>query len=192
DFESYDPFINLITNTWLDGIRWPDYVNGAAISLGVAYEEMEPQDRDPVNNGVQSMWYAYDNMDSWWMGVPYYSEAELPFAPTRNLTEYGLKALVLYFYGDPNADANVPYNQMYMTLGDGSGNIAKIDYGHYSGQDMSHLNEDDWHEWNLDLEDFNSAGVDITDVNKLIIGFGIPGSMPPNTPGGIGDIFGCT
>ncbi|MHC4620074.1 MAG: LamG domain-containing protein, partial [Planctomycetota bacterium] len=30
---------------------------------------------------------------------------------------------------------------------------------------------------------------DITDVNKLIIGFGIPGSMPPNTPGGIGDIF---
>ncbi|MHC4619994.1 MAG: hypothetical protein ACYTEQ_19790 [Planctomycetota bacterium] len=185
DFESYDFFEYYITDRWLDGLRFPEYVNGASVSLGSS--EAEPP--DAVHSGKQSMWYAYDNADSWGMGLPYYSEAELPFEPTTNLAEYGPKALVLYFYGDPNADANVPYNQMYLKLGDGSGNIAKVDYGHYTGQDANDLNDDDWYEWNLDLEDFNSAGVDITDVNKLIIGFGIPGSMPPNTPGGIGDRY---
>jgi hypothetical protein len=184
---------NLITNTWLDGMRdLPDppyfeIVNGAILYLGTAYEEQEPEQRNPVKGGEQSMYFAYDNTGGWFGDVPYYSEAELGFDPTRDLTEYGVKALVLQFYGDPNADANVPYNQMYLLLEDGDGNTGKIDYGHYPGQDMSHLNETEWHEWNLDLEDFNDAGVDITDVAKLIIGFGIPGNE--TTPGGLGEIF---
>jgi hypothetical protein len=189
DFESYDLTANPITNRWLDGMRYLPYppyfetVNGATIFL--ASSEAEPP--EPVGGGKQSMWYAYDNMDSWGSGIEYFSEAELQFDPTENFARYGLKALVLSFYGSENADANVPENQMYLTLGDSQGNVASIDYGHYAGQDANHLNEDEWHEWNLDLEDFNSAGVDIADVNKLIIGFGIPGNT--TTPGGIGDIF---
>ncbi|MHC4623920.1 MAG: LamG domain-containing protein [Planctomycetota bacterium] len=195
DFQSYNLVDNPITNTWLDGMRdlpGPPYfevVNGAILFLGTAYEEQGEEQRDPVHDGNQSMYFAYDNTGTWSGDVPYYSEAELGFDPTRDLTEYGIKALVLQFYGDPNADANVPYNQMYLTLGDGSGNVASIDYGHYPEQDANDLNEDEWHEWNLDLEDFNDAGVNIDDVNKLIIGFGIPGSEAPNTPGGLGEIF---
>jgi hypothetical protein len=193
DFESYDLDSNLITNTWLDGMRdLPDppyyiVVNGAMLFLGTAYPEQQEEQRNPVKGGKQSLYFAYDNTGGWFGDVPYYSEAQLDFDPTRDFTEYAIKALVLHFYGDPNADANVPENQMYLTLGDGSGNVASVNYGRYPGQDISHLNETEWHEWNLDLQDFNDAGVNIDDVNKLIIGFGVPGNE--TTPGGIGDIY---
>ncbi|MHC4623982.1 MAG: hypothetical protein ACYS4W_08780 [Planctomycetota bacterium] len=197
DFESYGFEENLITDTWLDTWSkfpfppWPIliYPTYSMISLG-SIEAIPP---DPVHSGRQSMLFCYDSTGGWFDDVPYYSEAELDFDPTRDFTEYQVKALVLHFYGDPNADANVPQNQMYLTLGDGSGNVTSIGYGHYPGQDMSHLNEEEWHEWNLDLQDFNDAGVNIDDVNKLIIAFGMPtngpGKMPPDPPGGIGDIF---
>ncbi|MHC4575360.1 MAG: LamG domain-containing protein [Planctomycetota bacterium] len=191
DFESYGIVSNTITDTWYDGIRfllvepWFDYINGAALGIGARYPEME--DKDPVKGGLQSMWYSYNNtgqLYSW--TFDYYSEATLPFDPPKDLTEYGVTALVVWFYGDPLADANVPQCQMYMALGDDSNNLARVDYGHYPGQDMNDILEEEWFEWNLDIQDFRDQGVDVCDVNKINIGFGYRDS---NVPGGIGDIY---
>jgi hypothetical protein len=190
DFESYGMVSNPIYDTWLDSLRSVPcppcflFVNGATIALGASYE-VPP---DPVHGGQQSMWYGYDNT-GWTImmdPIPYYSEATLPFDPPKDLTEYGVKALVVWFYGDPKADANVPQCQMYMALGDSNNNLARIDYGHYRGQDMNDILEDEWFEWNLDLQDFRDQGVDVCDVNKINIGFGY---RDGNVPGGIGDIY---
>ncbi|HUW18785.1 MAG TPA: LamG-like jellyroll fold domain-containing protein [Sedimentisphaerales bacterium] len=185
DFESYNEADNLLTDTWSDGIRFVppyyfEYVNGAIISL--SYSQAEPA--QPARN-KQGLWYFYMNNGS--SDTPYYSEAEREFEPPRDWTLYNIKALVLYFYGDPTSDANVPYNQMYVTLGDKTQKkVHRINYGYGAGQDMNDIREEEWHEWNLDLQDFADAGVDITDVNKIIIGFG---DRDSNVPGGTGEIF---
>jgi len=186
DFESYNEMDNLVTDTWKDGVRllpppyYFEFVNGALI--GLSYSKAEPA--QPAKD-TQGLGYSYMNDGS--LGTPYYSEAEREFEPPVDWTLYNIKALVLYFYGDPNADANVPYNQMYMRLGDKTQKkVHRVDYGYYGGQDMNDILEQEWHEWNLDLQDFADAGVDITDVNKIIIGFGDRDSL---VPGGTGEIF---
>ena len=44
-----------------------------------------------------------------------------------------------------------------------------------------------WQEWNIDLQDFNSAGIDLTDVNAVYIGFGDRNNWL--IPGGTGTVY---
>ncbi|MHC4620412.1 MAG: hypothetical protein ACYTEQ_21905, partial [Planctomycetota bacterium] len=172
DFESYDMTTNFISDTWLDGIRpapppyYFEYVNGAAISLAASYADPP----DPVHTGQQSMSYAYDS--SGIMNVPYYSEAERPISDPCDWTISGVKALGLYFYGDPNNDANQT-EQMYVGLQDGSGpdSYAEVRYGD-DGEDMNDIKNTEWQQWNIDLGRLSAAGLDLQDVNTLYIGFG--------------------
>lgn len=39
--------------------------------------------------------------------------------------------------------------------------------------DMNDVDEPSWHEWDIKLQDFNDNNVDLTDVNKMYIGFGV-------------------
>jgi hypothetical protein len=83
----------------------------------------------------------------------------------------GAKSLVLYFYGTPGNDANFP---MYVTLTDGSGNSAQVNY--YG--EMNDIDVASWHEWNIDLNQFVEAnGVNMSNVQQITIGFGIPGEQ---------------
>ncbi|MHC4617309.1 MAG: LamG-like jellyroll fold domain-containing protein [Planctomycetota bacterium] len=165
DMQSYDYMSNYITDTWLDGVQWPDYVSGASISLGLS--EAEPP--DPVYDGNQSMIYSYDNTGMY-MEVPYYSEIERTFDDPCDWTAFGVKALVLYFYGDPNNDANQT-EQMYVGLEDtlGPDSYAEVRYGD-NGEDMNDIKKPEWQHWSIDLADF--TGVTLEQIKKIYIGFG--------------------
>jgi hypothetical protein len=185
DMQSYDNDANLITLTWLDGVRYIPYppyyemVNGAQLNLAASYADPP----DPVYDGNQSMMFGYDNTGMY-MGVPYYSEIERTYDDPCDWTTYGVKALTLFFYGDPNNDANQT-EQMYVGLEDarGSDSYAEVRYGD-NVEDMNDIKKQQWQQWNIDLADF--SGVNLQQIKKVYIGFG--DSSDP-VPGGAGFVY---
>jgi hypothetical protein len=118
-------------------------------------------------NGQQAMAYMYKNPYS-----PYYAEISNHFAlEPCDWTAYGVKSLTLCFYGDPRNDAN-DTEQMYVGLEDSNSDYAEVRYGDGDGEDMNDIRIEEWQQWNIALQDFNDGGVDLTDVNRLYIGFG--------------------
>ena len=96
--------------------------------------------------------------------------------------EIGAKALSLAFYGDPGNIVG-PDDKMYIVLEDASANVGISYY-----PDVNNVKIAQWREWNIDLEDFNSVGVDLSNVSKISIGFGTYGGSP--TPGiGVGTVY---
>jgi hypothetical protein len=96
--------------------------------------------------------------------------------------------LTLYFYGDPNNDANAT-EQMYVGLEDsrGADSYAEVRYGDY-GEDMNDVKRAEWTEWNIRLSDFTD--VFLTEVAKVYIGFGDRTNLyPSGTPGGSGIVY---
>jgi hypothetical protein len=178
DMESYDTLMNQIYYTWEDGsLNW----TGSWLELGTVPTH-------PVHGGGQSMVYYYDN--SGLFMTEYYSEIEADPAYLKagsDWTILGVKALTLYFYGDPDNDAN-DTEQMYVGLEDSRGAVsyAQLDYD----GDMNDIRIAEWQEWNIALEDFSQAGVDLNDVATVYIGFGIRGNpYPSGTPGGEGVVY---
>ncbi len=121
-----------------------------------------------VRSGNQSMRYEFNND----LYEPYYSEVratigsgldELDIA--SNWLDTGAKALTLWFYGQPENDAN---EQMYVKLTDGNtpANTAKIIYN----GDMNDIRHPVWHKWNIPFTDFNN--INLADVKIITIGFG--------------------
>ena len=184
DFESYDSYVELINNTWLDGIRtvpYPPYfiyVNGAIVALSASYAVPA----EPVHRGRQSMYLGYDN-GGLYMDVPYYSETGCTFDAPQDWTEADVEVLTLFFYCDPNNDANAT-EQMYVALGDSDSN-AVVKYGDYADEDMNNIKDDEWQEWNMALTDF--SGITLTAVKRMYIGFGDRYNHP--TPGGFGTVY---
>jgi hypothetical protein len=156
DMESYndedpaDPNSNRIFFTWIDGLGDP--ANGSQVGhLDAPFAE-----QDIVHGGNQSMPFYYDNSSV------NYSEATASIADLEvdgDWTKVGIKALSLWFYGDPNNDAT---ERMYVKL---NGVEAE-----YDGS-ISDLGEPWWHEWNIDLTEL--TGMD--NVTDISIGFGEPG-----------------
>ena len=70
---------------------------------------------------------------------------------------------------------------MYVTVVDGSGTAATV---YYDDPNASLIR--DWTQWNIPLTAFSDQGVVLTDVAKLVIGFG--GADNPQ-PGGSGLVF---
>ena len=70
---------------------------------------------------------------------------------------------------------------MYVTVKDSSGTAATV---YHDDPDASLINT--WTEWPIDLKEFGDAGVVLTDVSNLAIGFG--GADDPQ-PGGLGLLF---
>jgi hypothetical protein len=81
----------------------------------------------------------------------------------------GAKSLTLWFYGQPNNDAN---EKMYVKLTDGDtpAHTAKVVY---SG-DMNDIRVKSWHEWNIALQKFVDACsvLNLANVKTITIGFG--------------------
>ncbi|MHC4574981.1 MAG: LamG domain-containing protein, partial [Planctomycetota bacterium] len=174
DFESYGLTSGAITDTWLDGIRYIPvppffkYVNGAAVSLGASYAKPA----DPVHGGTQCMVLDYLNDGDSLFGPnthPFYSETERTFDEPQDFTEADVKILTLFFYGDPNNDANAS-ERMYVALHDSTDANTVVKYGHYSDEDVNDVQDDEWHQWDVALAEFTS--VQLNDVNKICIGFG--------------------
>jgi hypothetical protein len=182
DMESYDGAGNPIYFIWDDG-----WVNGSGSEVDLGVDPIEP-----VHAGSQSMEYVYQSDGGPFGDLDYYSEIEVPISRLEKIgpdwTVSGVKALTLFFYGDSDNDVN-DTEQMYVALEDttGAGSYTQIDYGYY-GEDMNDIRKDEWQDWNIKLSDF--GGVDLNNVAKVYIGFGIRGNPnPAGTPGGSGTVY---
>ncbi len=83
-----------------------------------------------------------------------------------------------------NQDIGMRSNEaepMYVSVEDGSGTSATV---YHDDSDAAVI--DTWMEWNIDLQEFSDAGVVLTDVSKLSIGFG---DADNPQPGGSGLVF---
>ncbi|MHC4644759.1 MAG: LamG domain-containing protein [Planctomycetota bacterium] len=179
NMESYDAVSgsgNEIFDTWDDGfVNW----TGAQVALEYA-------SGGTIRSGRQSMKLGYNNA----MGVYKYAEIDANTTGPqpgnleigKDWTDGDVKALTLFFYGTPGNDAN---EQMYVALEDSAGHIAIVEYGSL-GEDMNDIRQEEWHQWDMALSDFADAGVTITDVNKIRIGFG---DRDNPVVGGSGTIF---
>jgi len=153
DFESYndvdppDPNSNRIFDKWIDGFGTTD--NGALVGNDL----LPYAEQTIVHGGVQSMPYFYDNNLKT-------SEATLTLVYPRDWTEESVARLSLWFCG---ASGNAA-ERMFVALGNA---IVYHD-------DASVTQTTGWNEWVIDLTRF--AGVDLTNVNAVTIGFGTKGS----------------
>jgi len=164
DFESYndidppDDASNRIFDKWIDGFGTT--TNGALVG-----NDLPPYaEQTVVHGGAQSMIYRYDNNLKT-------SEATLTLTE-RDWTAEGVTKLSLAFRGDA---ANTPV-QMFVALN----GAAVIYHG-----DPDATQKTGWTEWVIDLTEF--AGVDLTNVTSISIGFGTKGS--PVAGGGAGTMY---
>jgi len=108
--------------------------------------------------------------------------AKLPSGIGSDWTASGIKALSIPFFGDTLNDIE----PMWVKLTDATGGSARVGYGTYAGEDPCHITEAQWHQWNVDLQEFADAGVDLTNVKSIAIGIGDPDSM---VNGGSGIVY---
>jgi hypothetical protein len=175
DMEAYDDVGNPIYETWVDGCGDANGVGGNGTGSCIEVGLM------PVHGGGRSMRYFYDNNNPDPPVDGSLSEIERTYSAPQDWTVLGMKALTLYFYGDPNNYAE----PLYIFIGDDS-NEAVVVYGAHDGEDTNDLTAAQWHEWNIDLADFNDGGVDLKEVATVGIGFG--DRADPET-GGSGAVY---
>jgi hypothetical protein len=141
DFDFYVD-TNGLLSTWVDG-----QTNG---SRAIIFLEDEYYG--------DSMRFDYNNE-----GIPWWSsEASRSYLTGQDWTVDGAKALQLLFKGEAGNSAA----QMYFSIEDGNGIRATVSY-----PDSSDLQRNLWQIWNIDLGDFADAGVYLTDVNEIAVGF---------------------
>lgn len=167
DFESYNDIesgqegSNLVYETWIDGYENPS-MNGSTIG----YVEGSALEREIVHGGEQSVPLMYDNTSTLISEVTV-SPSDLAIG--RDWAKGGARALVLWFYGDPN---NSITEQMYVEI-----NGTKVVYD----GDPGDIAVADWTMWTIDIA---PLGVNQSNVTTLTIGFERTGAS-----GGSGTIF---
>jgi len=178
DFDSYNDDNPLAyddetgTGTWTG--TWVDK-DGSASEISI--------ETIIVHDG-NSMMFDYDNTLKL-AGNIYGSWADAAIADLQigtNWTLAGTKALILYFYGDP-ANATTANDKMYVALDDGT--TAHSSYY----PDVNDITDPSWQQWQIDLEDFNSAGVVLENISKIAIGFGTYGGSPASGGYGGGIVY---
>jgi hypothetical protein len=147
------------------GGPWYGWENG---TCAVIHVQLGIVDANFVRGGTLSNSMRY----GFWNGFePYYSEAyadiaALPSHIGPDWTANGVKALVLWFYGETT---NPVSEQMYVKLHDADSNSKVV----YDGN-PNDVKEAEWHEWNIALHDFevNNPSINLANVSRITIGFG--------------------
>jgi hypothetical protein len=172
NWEAVDDFDSYVDQTAMR-VVWHDYTNGGTnASVDV---ESNP---DYVCDG-NSMNFEYFNT-----GSPKYSEAWANTTGTNSLgigtdwTRDDLKTLVVNFYGLTTNTAQ----PLYVVLEDSVPNVGVVTY-----DDANAVLQEQWHEWNIELQDFSDSGVILTDVQKVYLGVGVRGETVVD--GGIGNVY---
>lgn len=154
DFESYNDIetgtegSKLIYETWIDGFGTT--TNGSTIGYTEAYQPS--MEKTVVYDGQQSVPLFYDNTTA---SVSEVTANAVDLQAGQDWTKYAIKGLTLRFYGDPNS---VP-QQMYVKI-----NGVKVVYD----GDSEDLTRARWQMWYVDPA---SAGVNLSNVTELTIGF---------------------
>lgn len=159
-----------LTAVWADG-----WTNDSGSEIFVE------TDANFIREG-NSVQYDYYNTNK---KGPSYTGSEISAATTdleigSNWAASGAKALVLQFYGQTGNSIGVN-DQMYVALEDTSSNVGIVKY-----PDMNAVQEESWHEWNIELAAFDACGVNLPNLSKVYIGFG-----DRNNPqlGGTGTVY---
>ena len=155
NFNTYASDLEL-TTVWADG-----YTNDTQAQIFVA------TDPNFVREG-NSVEYLYQNQNK---TSGNYTGSEISAATAdlelgSNWAASGAKALVLQFYGQTGNSIGVN-DQMYVALEDTSSNV-----GISLHPDMNAVQEESWHEWNIDLAVFDACGVTLSNLSRVYIGFG--------------------
>jgi hypothetical protein len=157
---------------------WKDFWSGSLFGKNGAEVFVNTDPNFLRSGSEQSMRYYFRNYLS--QGGYGYVGSEAAAAASdleigTDWTVGGVKALVMYFYGDPcnSKDTTgvhtdgINQDQMWVALDDGSTEgVVEYDGG------MDDIKEDFWHEWNVSLQDFNDAGVVMSSVANVYLGFG--------------------
>jgi len=179
DFEDYNDYSpDRIWQTWLDGVGYseppPGYAgNGTGSQVG--NDDSPFTEQTTVHSGRQAMTFRYTNDGS--TGKALYSEAEREWAAPQDWTRKSIKALTLWFYGDAANSVEPLYVGVQDSLG------TRKDVPH---ENSSVVLAGDWQEWNIDLQEFANAGVNLTSIKKMYIGVG--NRLAPQT-GGTGTLY---
>jgi hypothetical protein len=166
DFESYndidppDPASNRIFDKWIDGFGTT--TNGALVG-----NDFPPYaEQTIVHDGAQSMVYRYDNNLKT-------SEATLTLLYPRDWTEEGVTKLSLWFRGESGNATE----RMYFAVG----GTAVVYHDDSAATQLT-----TWNEWVINLQEFADQGVDLANVNTIVIGFGTKNSP---AAGGTGRMY---
>jgi hypothetical protein len=144
DMESYNLDTNIITDIWKDS-PYPDSDNGASVFL----------EETIVHGGQKAM--------DFWFGTVFgtYFTATRTYFTAQDWA--GAHHLSLWFHGD---QYNLADDQMYVTLKDGDGQSATAGYD----GDPNYITTEQWQEWNILMQSFSDAGVNLQDIREIVIG----------------------
>jgi len=166
DFEEYDDFCNRIFYKWKDGWGYSaDADCGVTASTGngtgstVGNLSAPYAEQTIIHGGLQAMPFEYDNHGTG--GKARYSEASLEFATPQNWSRNNLKALTLWFRGEP---ANTP-ETLYVALEDSAAQVRVATH-----PDPELLQVAAWQQWNIPLTQF--SGVNLASIKKVYLGVG--------------------
>jgi Concanavalin A-like lectin/glucanases superfamily len=170
DFESYtddDAAGEAIWQTWIDGFGVAD--NGAQVGyLLPPYAE-----QTIVHGGSQSMPLSYANE----AGVTN-SEAVTTLTAPRDWTQAGVSTLVVWFVGSLTNAAE----PMYVAIANSSGAPAVVAHDNPGAAQINN-----WTRWAIPLQTFADQGINLSNVDKLMIGLGTKGNAA--AAGGSGKMY---
>jgi len=169
DFEGYtddDTAGEAIWQTWIDGFGVAD--NGAQVGYLVPpYAE-----QTLVHGGAQSMPLLYVNE----AGVTN-SEAAMTLGSLRDWTQAGVTELGIWFVGSASNAAD----PMYVAIANSSGAPAVV-----AQDDPGAALVNGWTQWIIPLQAFADQGINLSNVDKLMIGLGSKGGA---VTGGSGTMY---
>jgi hypothetical protein len=128
-----------------------------------------------VHGGRQSMSLSYDNNKQ---GYAKYSEVERTLSYPRDWTEKGVSTLTIWFRGSSNNAAE----RLYVAVANRTGAPAVVYH-----DDASAAQKGTWTKWVVPLQAFTDQGVNLTDVEKIMLGLGTKGNT--TTSGGSGKMY---
>jgi hypothetical protein len=181
DFEAYDTGDNQIWYAWLDGLGYgtpetPPYSAGNGTGSAVG-DETTPSycEEKIVHGGNKSMPVLYDNNKQ---GYSMYSEVELTLSEARDWTDEDVNELSLWFRGGSSNSAD----PLYVAVANKTGTPVVVVYDDPAASLIGA-----WTEWVIPLQTFAEKGIDLADVDRIMIGLGTRGNL--TTPGGAGKML---
>ena len=95
----------------------------------------------------------------------------------------GIKSLVIHFMGNAG-NSTTANDRMWLEIEDTSSNAGLVLYD----GDMNNLAVAEWQEWNIDLGVYDACGVDLTNVDKIHLGFAGE-KIGQSVAGGTGTVY---
>jgi len=181
DFEHYDAGDNQIWYSWHDGLGYgtvgtEPYFAGNGTGAAVGDETTASYcEESIVHGGGKSMPVLYDNNKQ---GFSMYSEVELTLSEARNWTDEGVNELSLWFQGVSDNTAE----QLYVAVANRTGQPAVMTH-----DDPVAAQIGIWTKWVIPLQAFADQGINLADIDRIMIGLGTRGNL--TAPGGTGKMY---